>query len=132
MLAHHKDTNLIDPANWEPSETDFESLMLLEEGHCLRNHAISSLFKSRKGHPLAVFNASSLSTLIHMIDSDLGFSLLPEMAKDSHLVQSAGIQLSPLPDESYREIALAWRDESIRDADYEAISTFIQSVFIDD
>lgn len=132
MLAHHKDTKLIDPESWEPNETDFESLMLLEEGHCLRNHAISSLFKPGKHQPPTVFNASSLSTLIHMIDSDLGFSLLPEMAKDSHLVQSAGIQLTPLPEESYREIALVWREKSIRDSDYEAISKFIQSVFTND
>lgn len=129
MLAYQKDTKLIDPEDWSPGESNLESLMLLEEGHCLRNHAINALIGAKKHQNLSAFNASSLSTLIHMIDSDLGFSVLPEMARDSHLVQSSGIQLTPLAGETTREIALVWREGSIRDSDYQTIGNFIESVF---
>ena len=69
MLAYRENTTLINPENWVPDEESLESLMLLEEGHCLREHAINTLADNTKTQ-INPFTASSLSTLIHMIESD--------------------------------------------------------------
>ena len=124
MLAYRENTSLIDPLNWVPDDESLEALMLLEEGHCLREHAISTLVVDNKIQ-INPFTASSLSTLIHMIESDLGFSLLPAMAKDSPLLQGAGIKLHTLDRPSTREIALAWRENSVKEDDYRAIGEYI-------
>jgi len=126
MLAYHENTSLIDPESWEPDETSLESLMLLEEGHCLRDHALSKL-TGGKNMQINPFTASSLSTLIHMLESDLGFSLLPAMAKDSPLLKGVGIRLRELEVASNREIALVWRENSVREDDYNAIGEFMVS-----
>lgn len=124
MLAYRENTSLIDPGNWRGEDTSLESLMLLEEGHCLREHAIKTL-TTEKNVELNPFTASSLSTLIHMIESDLGFSLLPQLAKDSPLLKGAGISLQQLDNPSEREIALVWRENSVKQQDYESIGGFI-------
>ncbi len=124
MLAYRENTTLIDPQNWRPDDDSLEALMLLEEGHCLREHAINTLVVDSKIQ-INPFTASSLSTLIHMIESDLGFSLLPAMAKDSPLLQGAGIKLRDLTRPSTREIALAWRENSVKEDDYRMIGQFI-------
>jgi len=131
MLAYRDNTALIDPDSWEPDEVSLESLMLLEEGHCLREHAISSLTVG-KNIQLNPFTATSLSTLIHMVESDLGFSLLPSMAKDSPILKGVGIRLRELESPSKREIALVWRENSIREDDYNTIGEFMASRFADD
>lgn len=124
MLACRENSTLLDPLNWAPTDESLEALMLLEEGHCLREHAIKSLVVEDK-FQINPFTASSLSTLIHMIESDLGFSLLPAMAKDSPLLQGAGIKLYTLDQPSSREIALAWRENSVKADDYTTIGEFI-------
>ena len=128
MLAYRDSTKLIDPDNWVPNEETLESLMLLEEGHCLREHAINTLTDKSESQ-INPFTASSLSTLIHMIESDLGFSLLPSMAQDSPLLQGAGIKLRELEGSSPREIALVWRENSVKEEDYQTIGEFISKMF---
>ncbi len=121
MLAFHGDTRHIDPETWEPREASLDMLMLLEEGHCLRDHALDKIMPNKKRN-INPFNASSLSTLIHMIGSDLGFSLLPQMAIDSPVVQNSGIKLRSLGTESSREIAMVWRKGSARSEDFRVVA----------
>lgn len=128
MLAYRENTTLINPDAWEPDETSLESLMLLEEGHCLREHAIRMLTVD-KDFSINPFTASSLSTLIHMVESDLGFSLLPTMAKDSPLLRGVGIRLRELENPTKREIALVWRENSVKESDYQLIGDYIASSF---
>ena len=82
--------------------------MLLEDGHCLRDHAISAC-KLHKVDQLSHFSASSPLTLVEMVDADLGISFLPEMAEGSPLLKSTRVKTWPLSERSYREIGLVWR-----------------------
>jgi LysR family hydrogen peroxide-inducible transcriptional activator len=59
--------------------------MLLEEGHCLRDHTLSAcpVGERKNDHRL---KASSLPTLVEMVSSDLGFTLLPEIALKNSMI----------------------------------------------
>lgn len=132
MLAYHENSKLLEPDVWSPTEESLESLMLLEDGHCLHKHALS-LLESDGSLQINPFTASSLSTLVHMVESDLGFTLLPKMAQGSPILKGAGIKLSSVPSDlkgenSKRDIALVWRENSVRADDFGQIGEFITSV----
>jgi LysR family hydrogen peroxide-inducible transcriptional activator len=71
------------------------------------------------------FSASSLLTLIEMVDADLGVTFLPEMAVDSALLQNTQVRTYPLSDNSYRTIGLIWRRGSARQAEFKSLGKFI-------
>ena len=124
-LAARKDTKLIDPENYQPGKMAPETILLLEDGHCLRDHAISAC-KLRKPEQVSRFSASSPLTLVEMVDADLGVTFLPEMAEGSPLLKSTRIKTWPLADRSFREIGLVWRQGSTRVAEFELLGEFIR------
>ena len=108
LLACHENTKLVDPENYRFSRLDAESILLLEDGHCLRDHALDAC-RIRSTEKLSRFAASSLLTLIEMVDADLGITYLPEMAEGSALLRNTRVRMYSLGDRSYRTIGLAWR-----------------------
>lgn len=125
-LAVRKASKLLDPENYVPSKLPPESVLLLEDGHCLREHAISAC-KLHKPEQLSRFSASSPLTLIEMVDADLGITFLPEMAEGSPLLKSTRIKTWPMSDRSYREIGLVWRRGSARGEAFAMLGEFIKS-----
>ncbi len=95
-----------------------ERLLLLEEGHCLRDQALSYC------HMLTPeardsFGASSLATIVQMVANGYGITLLPEMAIASEVHHRGDIRLLRFrAPEPKREIGLAWRKTSPRKADF--------------
>ncbi len=86
-----------------------ENLLLLQDGHCLRQHALAAcgLRQTLKIDPFA---ATSLLTLVQMVDNGLGTTLLPELAIEAGLLRGTRLRTVPLDDDSAaREIGLAWR-----------------------
>lgn len=124
-LAARKGSKLLDPENYAPSKLAPESVLLLEDGHCLRDHAISAC-RLRKPEQLSRFTASSPLTLVEMVDADLGITFLPEMAEGSPLLKSTRIKTWPMNDRSYREIGLVWRRGSARNDTFKLLGKFIQ------
>lgn len=124
VLAHQKKTKLINPNNFSLNNLNRETLMLLDTDHCLRTHAMSSC-KIRHRDNISRFSATSLSTLIQMVDCDLGVTLLPEMAVDSPLLKCTSVVTQPLKGDSYREIGLAWRRGSACSGDYGELGKLI-------
>ena len=103
-----------------PSELDGGDLILLEDGHCLRDHALAAcgLRPPRQSDAEATFAATSLPTLVQMVGSGLGVTLLPSMAVAAGLTEGAPIEIRPLQaDDPTREIVVAWRSGSIRGAE---------------
>jgi LysR family hydrogen peroxide-inducible transcriptional activator len=98
---------------------DAETLILLEDGHCLRDHALSSCgLGPRKSTHEEGFAATSLATLVQMVGSGLGVTLLPAMAVEAGLARAAHVEVRPVsPDIASREIVVAWRDGSTRAAE---------------
>lgn len=102
-----------------------DNLLLLEEGHCMRNHALSAcdlqIPKQRK-----TFSATSLPTLIQMVRAGFGMTLLPEMACQPETIPK-GITLLPFEDKipPTRQIGFCWRENDPRRKDYETLAKSI-------
>jgi len=117
-LARHKsitDDDLID-----------QPLLLLEEGHCLRGHALDAC-RLHSSPVRFQFEATSLQTLVQMVASGIGVTLLPQMAVDAGLASSRKIRLIPLQTPASRQIALVWRASSPRVSEFELIAEIFRN-----
>lgn len=107
-----------------------EELILLEDGHCLREHVLSAcrLDPPRPSADDEGFAATSLHTLVQMVGSGLGVSLLPAMAVEAGLTDSAPVTVRPLEaDAPQREIVIAWRAGSSRETEARLLAETLQT-----
>ena len=124
VLAVRRGTKLMDPKHYRFNRLQAGSVLLLREGHCLREHAIEAC-RMRDSEKTSTFSASSLLTLIEMVDADLGVTFLPEMAVGSALLKNTKVETYPLSERSYRGIGLIWRRGSGREAEFRTLGRFI-------
>jgi LysR family hydrogen peroxide-inducible transcriptional activator len=124
LLAARADTTLVDPKNYRFNKLNAGSVLLLREGHCMREHAIDAC-RIRNTSKMNRFSASSLLTLIEMVDADLGITFLPEMAEGSALLEGTQVRMYPLSEKSYRTIGLAWRRGSPRAKEFRELGKLI-------
>lgn len=94
-----------------------EPLLLLEEGHCLRGHTLDACALSNQ-RTRAQFEATSLHTLVQMVASGIGVTLLPRLAIDAGITRGTEISLIRLNPPASRRIGLVWRKTSARGDDY--------------
>lgn len=94
----------------KPEQLPVGELLLLAEGHCMRQHALSACQLPASAQRKSV-QATSLYTLIEMVASGLGITLIPHMAIHSDMVRHAEIELRPLQggQQAQRDIGLVWR-----------------------
>lgn len=105
-----------------------ERLLLLEEGHCLRDQALA-VCNAAERKRLVNFGATSMTTLLQMVAHGMGLTLLPEIAIGAETSKSAGLTVTPFaPPAPYRDIALFWRQSSERSADFGALATSVRTV----
>jgi LysR family hydrogen peroxide-inducible transcriptional activator len=103
-----------------------ENLLLLSEGHCLRDHALGACGLGRK-HQSTEFQGSSLHTLVQMVDNGLGLTLLPKMAIDAGIARTTQVQLRPMDDTApSRHIGFAWRPSSPREPEFTLLAEFFR------
>ena len=103
-----------------------ESVLLLEDGHCLRDHALSAC-RLRQAEHLSRFAASSLLTLVQMVSADLGVTYLPAMAEGSSLLEGTDIETQALDARAYRDIGLGWREGSARSEEFRRLGELIDA-----
>lgn len=102
-------------------------LLLLEEGHCFRDQALSFCAMSR-AVPHDTLDASSLTTLVQLVSAGFGITLLPEMAVRVE-TRAAAVAVSRFPDPSpSRNIGMIWRKNSVLHAPLEKIAAQIVSI----
>ena len=97
-----------------PADIASENLLLLEDGHCLRDQALAAceLESARRN---TAFNGTSLHTLAQMVANGLGVTLMPQMALDAGIVRGLDVAVRPMADgTSHRRIGLVWRRTSAR------------------
>jgi LysR family transcriptional regulator, hydrogen peroxide-inducible genes activator len=102
----------------DPDALQSEDVILLEDGHCLREHALSacSLETPRAPPDGGAFAATSIHTLVQMVGSGLGVTLLPAMAVEAGLARQAEVAVRHLGASApHREIVVAWRRGSSRE-----------------
>lgn len=110
-LALPKDHQLATLDHINAEKLPVNELLLLSEGHCLREHALSACQLPTTTQRTSV-QGTSLYTLIEMVAGGLGITLIPEMAIHSDMVQNADICIRPLvskDNKPMREIGLVWR-----------------------
>ena len=124
-LASRKGTDRVDPENYRFDRLDANSILLLEDGHCLRDHALAAC-RIKNTQKVQPFAASSLLTLIEMVGADMGITFLPEMAVGSALLRNTQVELHPLSERSYRKIGLGWRKGSNRVEEFRLLGKFLK------
>lgn len=94
-----------------PHQLQHSKLLLLEEGHCFRDQALS-FCNINPSNSSIVMEGSSLTTLVRMVDAGLGVTLIPEMAV-SHEAESTSVSISRFErDRPKRIIGMVWRKTS--------------------
>jgi len=114
FVAFPQDDPRDPPEEVPPSLIDENRLLLLEDGHCLKDHALASCNRPEL-RASATMIGTSLHTLVQMVDNGLGLTMLPEMALDAGILNGTNVVARPLKSTSAnREITLAWRKNSPR------------------
>ncbi|VXD00685.1 hydrogen peroxide-inducible genes activator [Sphingomonas sp. AX6] len=106
-------------------DIDEARLLLLEDGHCLKDHALSACAHPElRGH--ATMLGTSLHTIVQMVDNGLGVTMLPEMAIDAGILDNTTIDARALDAENAkRRIALVWRKASPRERDFRLLASVL-------
>jgi LysR family transcriptional regulator, hydrogen peroxide-inducible genes activator len=122
FVAFPKDDPRDPPASIHPDMIDQGRLLLLEDGHCLRDHALAVCNRSEL-RASATMIGTSLHTLVQLVDNDLGLTLLPEMAIDAGILRGTDVVARPVQgNAAKREVALIWRKNSPREVDFKLLA----------
>jgi len=106
-----------------------ERLVLLEEGHCLREHTLAACARSEAAN-LSGVEATSLLTLLQMVESGLGLALIPEIALNAGLLKGTRLVARPLtPPAPKRSIVLLARTTSTKQAELATLADHIRAAY---
>ncbi|MEP2988709.1 MAG: LysR substrate-binding domain-containing protein [Parasphingorhabdus sp.] len=126
LIAFPKNDPRDPPKIVDPAIIDENQLLLLEDGHCLKDHALAACNRPEL-RASARMMGTSLHTLVQMVDNDLGLTLLPKMAIDSGILDRTDIVTRPLKsDHAYRNIALIWRKNSPRREEFKLLAKIME------
>jgi LysR family hydrogen peroxide-inducible transcriptional activator len=110
------------PQKVAPSLLDGEELLLLEDGHCLTDHALAACGRTSARRGAAVLG-TTLHTLVQMVDNGLGLTLIPKMAADAGILDGTSLVARKVDAErSSRDIALVWRRRSPREKEFRLLA----------
>ncbi len=110
------------PGEVSSDALDSSEMLLLEDGHCLKDHVLAACNRPdlRAG---ATMMGTSLHTLVQMVAGGLGVTMLPEMAVESGILEGTGIVTRPLTsDHDSRMVALVWRKNSPREEEFRLLA----------
>jgi LysR family hydrogen peroxide-inducible transcriptional activator len=107
---------------------DENRMLLLEDGHCLKDHALSACNRPElRAH--AAMMGTSLHTLVQMVDNGLGVTFVPGMAIDAGILEGTGVEARPLRSaHNYRQIALIWRRSSPRETEFRLLAESLRAI----
>ena len=107
---------------------DEKRLLLLEDGHCLKDHALAACNRPELRADAAMMG-TSLHTLVQMVDNGLGVTFVPAMAIDSGILDGTGIDTRSLDaEQGYRRIALVWRRSSPREPEFQLLAETLRKI----
>jgi LysR family hydrogen peroxide-inducible transcriptional activator len=128
LLVCHKNDPLAKKSNQQVSQLPLDQLLLLEEGHCLREHALSVCSLGDRAN-LGDLEATSLPTLVEMVSAQLGFTLMPKMAIDSGFLQGYPMLVcQSLVEPPMRTLALLARKSTTQQAELMALAEVIKGL----
>ncbi len=131
VVALPKDHPLASRKRIERDQLVGQPLLMLEDGHCLREHALEACSLAGPDRN-EVFQGTSVKTLVEMAASGLGLTLLPRMAVASEIAADSRLTVRPLAsDAPARTLALAWRRSASRKEDFRTLGRHIAKVLAD-
>jgi LysR family transcriptional regulator, hydrogen peroxide-inducible genes activator len=111
----------------DPDAIDEGRLLLLEDGHCLKDHALAACNRPEL-RAEATMLGTSLHTMVQMVDNGLGVTMLPEMAVNAGILKNTRVTARPLDAENAaRGIALVWRRASPRERDFRLLADVLKN-----
>ncbi|NNJ73132.1 MAG: hydrogen peroxide-inducible genes activator [Enterobacterales bacterium] len=128
LLAVHQQHRLSDYLQVTIPEVINEDLLLLEDGHCIRDHALDAC--ALNSDELSVpYQATSLNTAIQMVANKMGITFLPQMAIAANLAHGLAVNTIPFKDNRIsRSIGLMWRQNTPRAQEFRALGEIIASI----
>ena len=113
-----------------PEAIDPARLLLLEDGHCLKDHALAACDLAGRA-PDARVVAATLHTLVELVEAGLGATLLPAMAVEAGMLVGTGVAARPLAGAAAeRRIALVWRRGHSRAGDFRLLAETIRAAVV--
>jgi LysR family hydrogen peroxide-inducible transcriptional activator len=112
----------------EVDAIDEKRMLLLEDGHCLKDHALSACNRPElRAH--AAMMGTSLHTLVQMVDNGLGVTFVPSMAIEAGILDGTHVDAKPLrSDHGFRRVALIWRRSSARESEFQLLATALRRI----
>jgi LysR family hydrogen peroxide-inducible transcriptional activator len=112
----------------EVDAIDENRMLLLEDGHCLKDHALSACNRpDLRAH--AAMMGTSLHTLVQMVDNGLGVTFIPSMAIEAGILDGTRVDAKPLrSDHGFRRVALIWRRSSPRENEFQLLATALRRI----
>ena len=107
---------------------DENRMLLLEDGHCLKDHALSACNRPElRAH--AAMMGTSLHTLVQMVDNGLGVTFIPSMAIEAGILDGTDVDAKPLrSNHGFRRIALIWRRSSPREHEFHLLAEALRRI----
>ncbi|MEO8454700.1 MAG: LysR substrate-binding domain-containing protein [Sphingomicrobium sp.] len=112
----------------EVDAIDENRMLLLEDGHCLKDHALAACNRPElRAH--AAMMGTSLHTLVQMVDNGLGLTFVPSMAIEAGILDGTHIEAKPLrSDHGFRRVALIWRRSSPRENEFQLLASALRRI----
>jgi LysR family hydrogen peroxide-inducible transcriptional activator len=112
----------------DPGSIDENRLLLLEDGHCLKDHALAACNRPELRAEAAMMG-TSLHTLVQMVDNGLGVTFVPKMAIDAGILDGTEVDARPLKsDHGFRRVALIWRRSSPREEEFQLLAETLRQI----
>jgi LysR family hydrogen peroxide-inducible transcriptional activator len=112
----------------DPGTIDEARLLMLEDGHCLKDHALSACNRPEMRAEAAMMG-TSLHTLVQMVDNGLGVTFVPAMAIEAGILEGTAVEARPLKsDHGFRRIALVWRRSSPREEEFHLLAEALRQI----
>ena len=107
---------------------DEKRMLLLEDGHCLKDHALAACNRPElRAH--AAMMGTSLHTLVQMVDNGLGLTFIPSMAIEAGILDGTQVDARPLrSNHGFRRIALIWRRSSPRENEFQLLAGALRRI----
>ena len=110
-----------------PATIDPAQMLLLEDGHCLKDHALAACNRPEIRSNARMIG-TSLHTLVQMVDNGLGVTMVPQMAVAAGLLEQTNVVTRPLTtNNASRTIALVWRRNSPREKEFQMLAAILSA-----